>query len=242
MIAVDIGNTSLHFAWQKDSRIIRTVTLPTPKATIASIGKIVRKSGDEKIFICSVVPSVTKLFKKVERKVYVIGEEVRVPIKCFYVRKKVGVDRLVAAFAAKTFYPDTRIIIDFGTAITFDILSRSGAYEGGLILPGIGSTLKVLSSCALLPKKIKIYKTTRLIPRNTRESIAKGIEEGFSAMVNILVEKYKKKLKLSRKEIIMLTGGDACHILPALNFSYNYEPALVLKGIFLLGQSFTPSR
>jgi type III pantothenate kinase len=145
-------------------------------------------------------------------------------------------DRLVAAFAAKTFLPKVRIIIDFGTAITFDILSKEGDYQGGLILPGIGSTLKAFSYCALLPKRIRVKKVTSLIPRQTDASIAKGVEEGFSAMINSLVIKYKKIMKLSAKEAVIVTGGDAHYIMPNFNFPYVYAPELVMKGIFILGQ------
>jgi type III pantothenate kinase len=235
MIAIDIGNTNLHFAWQKNNRIIKTVTLPTKDASQESINAIVR-DRDEELIICSVVPKITKLFKKLRGRVYIIGQDLQIPINCFYDRKKVGMDRLVVAFAAKTFFSGVRIIIDFGTAITFDILSKQGDYEGGLILPGIGSTLKILSGCALLPKKIEIKKVTGLIPKHTSASISKGVKEGFSAMINGLVKKYRKSMKLSNKETIIITGGDARYILPKLNFSYIYAQDLVIEGIFILGQ------
>jgi pantothenate kinase type III len=91
----------------------------------------------------------------------------------------------------------------------------------------------VLSSCALLPKKIKLKETARLIPRDTRESISKGIEEGFSAMINSLIEKYKKILKFSSKNVVV-TGGDAASILPKLKSTYIYEPFLIIKGLIIL--------
>ncbi|MDP2922126.1 MAG: type III pantothenate kinase [Candidatus Omnitrophota bacterium] len=236
MIAVDVGNTSLHFAWGKDNKIIKTVQLSTHKATIKAIGKIICRYPNEEIFVCSVVPAITELFKKLGHKVNIIGRDITVPVRCLYNKKKVGMDRLVGAFAAKVLYPHVRIIIDFGTAITFDVLSKSGDYEGGLILPGVGSTLKVLSVCALLPKKIVMKKTKRLVPRDTSESISKGVEEGFSAMMNALVKKYKKSLKLSDCDAIVITGGDARYILPKIGFSYVYDPYLVIKGTFILSR------
>ena len=100
-----------------------------------------------------------------------------------------------------------------------------------VILPGIGSTLKAFSNCALLPKKINFTKQINSIPKDTNESINQGMKEGFSLMINGLVNKYKKKLKISNNKKIVITGGEAEIIIPALKFPYIYEPFLVVKGL-----------
>jgi type III pantothenate kinase len=238
MIAVDIGNTSLHFYWMSGLRIYKSCQIPTCQANTKKIIKILSLSNDTQLFVCSVVPALTAIFESLKsspsKKIYIIGKDLTVPIKCFYDRKTIGSDRLVAAFAAKQLYGRTRIIIDFGTAITFDILSKGGDYQGGLILPGIGSTLRVLSSCALLPKKIYLKKPKTLIPRNTAESINKGLDSGFLAMLNSLVDRYKKILKLNQNDKIVVTGGDARFIFKRLQFHCAYEPFLIAKGLALL--------
>ena len=234
MIALDVGNTNIQFALIRSGKIKTTFKLPTASVTKAAIVKALKKYKNEDIYVCSVVPLVTKLFKDSRFPVSVIGQNIKVPIKSLYDKKKIGQDRLVAAFASKHFQPKTRMIIDFGTAITLDFLSKEGAYEGGLILPGIGSTLRVLSSCALLPKNIKSIKSRSLIPKNTQSSISKGINEGFSLMVNSLVKKYKKRLNLKLHEPVVITGGEAPVVLNELDFPFKYEPFLVLKGLWLL--------
>jgi type III pantothenate kinase len=195
MILVDIGNTSLHFARNINNKIKNLAILPTAKASRGRIIKIIRPFSGDNILICSVVPKVSAIFKKLKRKVFIVGKDVKVPIKSFYNKKQIGMDRLLAAYAAGERYPGTRIIIDFGTAITFDILSKRGDYQGGLILPGIGSTLRVLENCALLPKKIKIKKSVNFIPRNTSESINKGMKKGFLAMINGLMTESRAELR-----------------------------------------------
>ena len=117
-------------------------------------------------------------------------------------------DRLVLAYAAKKIYPQTRLIIDFGTATTLDFLSKNGDYQGGFILPGVGSTLKVLSGCALLPTNIRFKRSRSFVPKTTLSSITRGLEEGFSAMINSLVKKSKQKLKLAAKDKVIITGKD----------------------------------
>ncbi len=234
MIAIDIGNTNLNFALIQNDKIKTTFRLKTTSVNKKLIDKALEKYKKEDTVICSVVPSVTKLLKRVKPKIKIVGQDIQVPIKCRYDKKKVGQDRLVTAYAAKNIFPKTRMIIDFGTAITLDFISKKGAYQGGLILPGIGSTLRVLSNCALLPKKIKSFKPTPTIPKNTQSSVSKGINEGFSLMINSLVKKYKRKLHLKASERIVITGGEAGIITDKLDFSFKYKPFLVLEGLWML--------
>ena len=236
MILVDVGNTGLDFALVKKGKITKIKHLPAAQAKRGAIKKFLTPYSKQKILVCSVVPSITKIFKTLGYKTYIVGKDIKIPLKCLYNKKSVGMDRLVGAIAAKNIYPRARLIVDFGTAITFDFLSKQGDYLGGFILPGIGSTLGVLSSCALLPKKIKIKPTKKLIPQDTATSISKGMIEGFSSMVNGLIKKYKKILKLSPKETPIITGGDAATIAPYLNFSYIHDPKLVLKGLLFLAK------
>ncbi|MBU1113289.1 MAG: type III pantothenate kinase [Candidatus Omnitrophica bacterium] len=238
MIAVDIGNTYLHFFGFKNGEIFKSLRIPTLGVTKNKIKETLAKFLSGPVIVCSVVPGINHLFRGLKLKVYFVGSQIRVPIICQYKKTEVGSDRLVAAFAARTLFSQTRIVIDFGTAITFDFLSKNGHYQGGIILPGIGSTLSVFSSCALLPNHIKLKKTNRMIPRNTQESISKGLTEGFPAMINTLVKKYIKLLKISAEPTVVLTGGEAFGIKSALNFRYYYEPYLVAKGLYLLAAKY----
>lgn len=243
MIAIDIGNTSIHCGIVDQTMKIKTIIrLPTARTQIADIRGFLEKYPSETIVVCSVVPAITKIFEalkrtEINRTIKIAGKDLIVPIKCFYNKKNVGMDRIVGAFAAKILYPRSRIIIDFGSAITFDFLSRQGDYKGGFILPGIGFSLRALSSCALLPNKIILKKTRQVIPRNTQESISKGIEEGFSSMINSLVFQYKKILGILPVEKVVITGGDASLLREKFMFPYICEPCLVLKGLILLYQN-----
>jgi len=243
MIAIDVGNTTLHFAWLNSrGKVARVKKLSTVGVEMADIKEILSASKRETIVVCSVVPDVTALFYRLKKifnpNIYIVGEDIKVPIKSFYNKRRIGMDRLVAAYAAKKIYKEARMIIDFGTAITFDVLSENGSYEGGLILPGLGSTLRVLSSCALLPDKIKLHKSSVCIPRDTKDSINRGITEGFSLMLDALIEKYKKLLKLNKNAKAIITGGDAELIVRNLKSSIIFDQFLVIKGIKLLAAEF----
>lgn len=236
IVVIDVGNTSIHFAWVKNGRIMRTKLLPTAQSTSDMLMRILSKDINNNIYLCSVVPRITSFFRNLGLKLHVVGQDINVPIVSLYNKHNIGMDRLVSVYAARILYPKARIVVDFGTAITLDILSPTGTYEGGLILPGIGSTLKVLSSCALLPRKIVLRDTNALIPKNTVQSINRGVIEGFSSMLNILIKKYKKLLYLEKNTQVIITGGDAQNILSKVDFAYRYEPHLVMKGLILLAK------
>ncbi len=236
MIVIDVGNTSIHFAWvDNKAKIVRARQALTSAGNLKTILAIIKPYSHEKIIVCSVVPKVTSVFNVIKKefpgRIYIVGKDIKVPIKSFYNAKQIGMDRLVGVYAAKKIYSQARIVIDFGTAITLDVISRKGEYEGGVILPGLGSTLKVLSSCALLPNQIKLSRSKKMIPTDTQSSINKGIEEGFAAMINALVIKYKSMLKINESIKVIITGGDAKFILPNLEFKYMYEPFLVTYGL-----------
>lgn len=235
MILVDIGNTNLQFGLTKKGKISKIKALDSSEATKAKIKKIISTyPKEDEIILCSVAPHITKLFKGTGRKTYVVGKDIKIPLKSYYNKKNIGMDRLVGAYAARKISPRCRLIIDFGTAITFDFISKKGEYLGGFILPGVGSTLSVFSKCALLPKKIILKKVKKIIPTDTQSSISKGLNEGFSHMINSLFHEYKKKLKLKNNEIPIITGGDADIIMPYLNFKSHHEPLLVMNGLQFL--------
>ena len=105
MIAVDVGNTSVHCVWFSEGKIIRSEIVPTRDINRARLAKLIPKRSGEKVLVCSVVPRVTKLFKRHNRNVYSVGEDLRIPIKCEYNKKQIGQDRLIGAYSARILFP-----------------------------------------------------------------------------------------------------------------------------------------
>lgn len=239
MIGIDIGNTAIKFGIFNKDKLTKVYFLDKKEASVKSIKRFLSKIDKRHpIFICSVVPEINHLFFKLKREIFVVEKDIKIPIKCFYDKNKVGPDRLLAAYAAKKIKGSVRLILDFGTAITLDFLSKKGDYQGGIILPGINSTLTTFKRCALLPDRIKIKATRKIIPQNTSESINKGLQDGFSIMINGLIAKYRQKLKLSRCDKILITGGDFSLLKSRFEFNFHYKKHLVLQGLFYLYQDF----
>lgn len=239
MLLVDIGNTSIHFGIENKGKIIKSFRVYNKNLTLRRLKEIAKEYASCGIIVCSVVPSLTKRFQRLNRPVYVTGKDIKIPIKCFYNKNEIGQDRLVNAFAAKILYPQTKIIIDFGTAITIDFLSSNGGYLGGIILPGINLYLKALGTCELLPvlpDNIKLRAVSSFIPKNTKTSISKGLNEGFPFMINGLIGKYSHcfEKRQGKKTKIIVTGGESKILKKMLNFRYIYAPDLTLNGLILL--------
>ena len=164
-----------------------------------------------------------------------IGRDIKVPIKNNYLDpQQVGQDRLVGAYATKCLYGFPAIIIDFGTAITFDVISSKGEYEGGMILPGMRlSAESLFQKTALLPQIHTIKKPHSIVGKTTQESILSGLFYGYAAMCSGLIDLLFSQMKGKPK--VIATGG---HAVVMKNFISsritNIDPDLVFKGLALI--------
>ena len=197
-----------------------------------------KKGNVDKVVIVSVVPATLKKLKRSLKrkhknaKILVVGENIKVPLKCRYNKRQVGQDRLVTAFAAKRLYGLPILIIDFGTAVTFDFVSHKGVYEGGLILPGIKMSLDSLSERTAMLPKTYLKKTRSFIGRDTVSSIRNGMIYGYASACDGLVSRFRKKMGKNLK--VVATGGDARLIAGYTRSLKKIDPNLSLKGLCLL--------
>jgi type III pantothenate kinase len=188
--------------------------------------------------VCSVVPAASKMIaqalkKNLDGKVFIAGQNFKVPIKNGYsVPRQVGQDRLACAYAAKELYGCPTIVIDFGTALTIDIVSAKGVYQGGMIVPGISLSLKALTLHTALLPEVNFELPRTLIGRNTKESILSGMFHGYIALIEGVVKKLKKQI--SAKPVVVLTGGYGKLMCPFLRPSIDkFDPHLIFKGLLL---------
>jgi type III pantothenate kinase len=128
-------------------------------------------------------------------------------------KNKIGEDRIVNAYYAKKRYSKNLIIIDFGTATTFDVIDSKGNYDGGIITPGIDLSLKVLSEKTAKLPLVKFAKTKNVIGRDTKSAIQSGFFWGYVSMVQGLIKNISREKKNSFR--IILTGGN-CNIFKSL--------------------------
>ncbi len=240
LVAIDIGNTNITIGIFNGSRLVRKSKIPTRQPDLyAGRVRALVPGGGCSVIISSVVPKTLARIKTILRKmtgcgVKVLGEDMDVPIKNLYAKPaQVGQDRLVNAFAASRLYGAPALIIDFGTAVTFDCVSKKGEYLGGLIMPGIELSLQSLyENTALLPK-VELRPTNNLIGRSTEESMRSGILFGLGASCDGLAAKYKRLLGASTK--VVATGGNSRLIKRYAKSIQVTDEGLTLKGLMIIG-------
>jgi type III pantothenate kinase len=253
IIAIDIGNTSMTCAVVFDGKVIRKRSVPVSKLDekyLKNFGFLKMKC--DAIVVGSVVPKISKLlshhFKSISKQhVFFIGKDIKVPI----VNKtdkpsQVGVDRLIAAFEAYRTYKGRCIVVDFGTAITFDVVSKKGEYMGGLITPGIELSLNALAEKTALLPRIRLKHPSNLVGKNTVESIRSGCAYGIGSLCDGVIDSlmkfddYHSRATCHSRESgnphkkykVIATGGYAKFISKYSSRIKTIVPDLILKGIY----------
>ncbi|MFA5090387.1 MAG: type III pantothenate kinase [Candidatus Omnitrophota bacterium] len=240
LLAVDIGNTNITFGVFKKNRIVKRFNIPTSrynkKALSVFLSPVIPQVKDN--IICSVVPKITGCLRKDLKSLFlrqplIVGEDVFVPIRNLYhLPSQVGQDRLVNAFAGCAIYGQPLIIVDYGTAITFDVISKKGEYLGGMILPGLQVALESLHERTALLPRVKLTPPRKLIGRTTRESIQSGIVYGFGALTDGLIGRIKKQFPSNTR--VIGTGGNI-RLMRRYCRSFNgIDENITLKGLYLL--------
>jgi type III pantothenate kinase len=238
LLAIDIGNTNISLGIFKGKRLIRRYAIATgARNYLPLLRKICVRYKIDKAIICSVVPLASRRINSALRHLGCrpchIGKELRVPMKSRYRRpSQLGQDRLVNAFAGAELYGAPLVIVDFGTGITFDVVSRSREYLGGMILPGLELSLEALYQGAALLPKVKLARPSEFIGRDTPNSMLSGIVYGFAALSDQLTASLKQKIGKGAK--VVGTGGNIGLIRGyCRNFDY-IDRDLTLKGLNLI--------
>ncbi|KIF76007.1 pantothenate kinase [Streptomyces sp. 150FB] len=198
--------------------------------------------GISGIAICSTVPSVLHELREVTRRYYgdvpaVLvepGIKTGVPILMDN-PKEVGADRIINAVAAVDLYGGPAIVVDFGTATTFDAVSARGEYAGGVIAPGIEISVEALGVKGAQLRKIELARPRSVIGKNTVEAMQSGIVYGFAGQVDGVVTRMARELAEDPEEVtVIATGGLAPMVLGEASVIDEHEPWLTLIGLRLV--------
>lgn len=189
------------------------------------------------IAVSSGVPSITfELRRMCERYLevepVVLGTGVRTGMPVLYENpREVGADRIANAVGAHDLFGGPTIVVDFGTATTFDVISDKGEYLGGAIVPGIEISLDALFSRAAALRRVELVEPRSVIGRTTIESIQSGTVYGYSALVDGMCERIEEQIG---EATIVATGGLAGLIAPVTESIEHEEPWLTLHGLRLI--------
>ncbi len=241
LITIDLGNSSTAYGIYQGNTLKTSGYLSNNN--FPKLGYLLSRSGvlrySHSVIISSVVPHSTyKLIDQIAKyipkpSIFLIGKDIRPQVPMRYKRRVLGSDRLVNIYGALRLYKPPLLIVDFGTAITFDYVSKSGIFEGGLIVPGIEIASKALQeNTALLPKigAIKLVRT--LVGRDTKSAMYSGLLNGFGALSDELIERFRRKY--SRKLTVVATGGFASR-MASYTRKFDYiDPLHTIRSLALI--------
>tara|TARA_Y100001958_G_C21221213_1_gene546563 strand:- start:1055 stop:1801 length:747 start_codon:yes stop_codon:yes gene_type:complete len=241
----DIGNSEVKICLvENNSKIKKKITIKTNKITQSKIKKSLVKFKKynkkiEKIVFSSVVPKVFNLFSSYfrsnfgKRIIEIKSLKLKKLIDIKVNKKQVGSDRLansIATIDSKNNY----IIIDFGTATTFDVLIKN-KYLGGIISPGINLSLNTLVSRASLISQVNLKKVSNVIGKNTNDAVRSGFYWGYAGLIDNMIKIIKKQTKSDFK--VILTGGLAGLYKNSINTKCKVDKDLTIKGIIKITKS-----
>ncbi len=192
----------------------------------------------EGMIISSVVPPVLDMLQKMAEKYFqveplIVGPDIETGMPILYESpSEVGADRIVNAVAAFERHKKCLIVVDFGTATTFDYVSGKGEYYGGAIAPGIGIASEALFERTSKLPRIEIVKPKRVIGKNTIQSMQSGIFYGYVGVVDEIVKRMKKEMKSSPK--VIATGGLAGLIAAESETIEEVNEFLTLEGLKII--------
>lgn len=244
---IDIGNTTTHFGTASDHEPPQPAEVPTelldePEGTLASaIRDFARDSEAPAFAFCSVVPAAVDrllaLFRRLglQERPFQLTCRAQLGMEISYPKpEEIGQDRLANAVAASAFYRLPCIVIDMGTAVTFDIVTAIGGYEGGIIAPGLRIMTRYLhEQTALLPDLNEDFSVEGAIGHSTRDAMKIGCLIGFGGMVRSLLEAVIRELADRGEEnpTLVATGGTNRFLQESLRRDLVEAPAITLQGL-----------
>ena len=246
LLTADIGNTSITLGLFDNDALVEEYRLASDKDLSLEEYEVLLKSlfKEYKVdgcIISSVVEELTKKFKKAVDNVFkldslVLTTKINTGVKiCLDNPKEAGADRIANAAGAYVLYNYPVIVIDFGTATTFDIVNGKGEFVGGIIAPGVNLQVKALNKFTSKLPRIEITQSSAAIGHNTNDAILSGILRGTAAMIDGLVEQCEKEL--GQKAVIVATGGYSGLISTYLKRQFDFiNPTLTLEGLRYLYQ------
>ena len=240
----DIGNTETKiFLVSKNNKIIKKLTLSTKDINYTKLNRlfinlVVDYKKVKKILFCSVVPKSFIIIKKfLSKKTRVKCHEVKdlnlkslIKIKANY--KQVGSDRLTNAISLVN-NKNNFIILDFGTATTFDVLIKN-VYSGGIIAPGVRLSLNTLSDKATLIPKIDLKQIKNVIGNNTISAVRSGFFWGYAGLIDNIIYLIKKETRKSFKVII--TGGFSDLFKKSIKTKVNHNKDITINGLIKISK------
>jgi type III pantothenate kinase len=243
LLLIDAGNTRLKWATSPDGHLLDVAgDIATKAVTERWIVALARKYPHGLVVLATVVPKLRSAFRRAFGK-RLIDVNAKLPeLRFRYPRpSEIGADRLAAAIAANAHGHAPAIIVACGTATAVTVLDAKGRISGGAIAPGLEAQLEALIRTTAQLPATHLKSPRSPLGKSTRDAIRSGVMLSFRGGVKEIVRELVATLPAHPKPTIMLTGGNARHLIEHMDVPFKLRPLLVLEGLLIIGARRLPS-
>jgi type III pantothenate kinase len=246
LIGLDIGNTRTNIGMFCGQRIVGHMKISSRESRTSDeywvyLNEFLKTTGVKSVkdvVIASVVPALTQAYVKISQdrlksEPILISGNMDLSVKLRVDRpEEVGADRIANSIAASSMYKGDVIVVDLGTAMTFDVVSKEKEYLGGVIAPGIETSATRLFEKTAKLQKIEFQETYQVIGKNTEDAVRSGVFFGAVSQIDGVVRRIIEEWKRSPR--VVATGGMAGIVSPASETIEEIDPFLTLKGLQII--------
>ena len=236
-LLVDISNSYTKFAFASTKRISAPIRIATSKLSRGVLSRVLASQRASKVVVSSVVPEKNSAISKAAGKTEVIWLDSKLKLGVgidYPAPRSIGADRLANAAAVASFYGCPAIVVDFGTAVTFDIVSARRNYIGGVIAPGLEAMTNFLYQRTALLPKLSLKEPRRAIGRSTIGAMLSGAVFGYRGLVREIIARIRAEQFPHGKLHVVATGGYARLIAAQLPEITAVRPHLTLEGLRII--------
>jgi type III pantothenate kinase len=238
LLLIDISNSFTKLAFSSPRKLGRSERIPTAGLTAAGLTKILRRRKVGLIVVSSVVPAKDKIICRAANTIPILF----VSAKCnlgvgvdYPAPASIGADRLANAAAVAALYGCPAVVVDFGTAVTFDVVSAERCYIGGVIAPGLEAMTNYLYKRTALLPKLTLAEPRRAVGRSTKAAMMAGAIFGYRGLVKEILQRISTEAFGRQRAQVIATGGYARLIAAQLPEIEAVHPDLTLEGLRIIG-------
>lgn len=236
-VLIDISNSFTKVALSSRRRIGRVRRIPTADLSPAALRKVLGRCRAKSAIVASVVPEKNAVITSVfPDSVCQVSHRIPLGIGIRYPKpESIGADRLANSVAARFLHGVPAIVVDFGTAVTFDVISSDGDYVGGVIAPGLGLMTEYLHRRTALLPLVELRCPPGAVGKSTPHAMLSGAVFGYRGLVKEIIAAIRREQFPRRRVKIVATGGDAELIDAGTGLFPVVSPQLTLEGLRLIG-------
>lgn len=238
-LLIDVSNSYAKLAFASGERVSKPAGIPTSELSSSLVAEFLRRRKVKKLVVSSVVPTKNSAISRAahnKAQVLWLDWKLRLGVTIDYPKpESIGADRLANATAVADLYGCPAIVVDFGTAVTFDVVSEERSYIGGVIAPGLDAMTSFLYQRTALLPRLSLKEPRRAVGKSTVEAMRSGAIFGYRGLVREIVARIKAERFSRKKVIVVATGGYARLVAGGLSEVAVIHPHLTLEGLRIVG-------